>query len=145
MPPCFQFAAYLRILSPARDQGAVFPRGNLSRFRFRTLGFNSLSGSAGKNRKPPSTTHFPATKPQVAGAQIRGLVGIPRFFIALPESLVGSMRQILEPSSTPPFSPKETAGRDVATFRCARHVLNLPHTSEFRPCCRLHSTNKSVR
>lgn len=35
-------------------------------FRFRVLGVAAFSGSAGKNRKPPSTTRFSATKPQVA-------------------------------------------------------------------------------
>ena len=90
--------------------------------------------SVGKNRKPPSTTRFLATKPQVAEAQTRGLVGGSRFFPALPESPSGSMRQIPEPSSTPPFSRKEAAGRSVAAFWCARHVLNLPHTSDFGFC-----------
>lgn len=91
------------------------------------------SGSAGKNRKPLSTTRFLATKPQVAEVQNRGLVGRSRFYPALPESQHGSMRQILGLSSTPAFSRKETAGRSVAAFRCARHVSNLPHTSVFLP------------
>ena len=43
----------------------------------------------------------------------------------------GSMRQIPEPTSTPPFLRRETAGRGVAASRCARQVLNLPHTSGF--------------
>ena len=43
-------------------------------------------------------------------------------FPALPESTDGSMRQILKPSSTPPFLRKETAGRSVVAFRCGRHV-----------------------
>ena len=34
----------------------------------------------------------------------------------------GSMRQIPESTSTPPFSRRETAGRGVAVSRCARHV-----------------------
>lgn len=50
-------------------------------------------------------------------------------FPALPESPHGSMRQIPEPPSTPPFSRKETAGRSVAAFRCGRQFDNLPHTS----------------
>ena len=86
--------------------------------------------SVGKNRKPPSTTRFLATKPQVAEAQTRGLVGGSRFFPALLETLYGSMRQIPETLSTLPFSSKETAGRSVAAFRCGRQVQNLPHTSE---------------
>lgn len=55
-------------------------------FRVRALGVAVFSGSAGKNRKPPSTTRFLATKPQVAEAQNRDLVGRFRFFPALPES-----------------------------------------------------------
>ena len=99
-----------------------FSGGIRSGFRFGTLGVAVFSGSAGKNRKPPSTTRFLATKPQVAEAQNRGLVGRSRFFPALTEPLVGSMRQIPEPTSTPPFSCKETAGIGVAVSRCARHV-----------------------
>ena len=56
-----------------------------------------------------------------------------------------SMRQILESSSTPPFLRKENAGRSVVAFRCAWQVLDLPLTSEFGPCCRLHSAIESVR
>ena len=41
----------------------------------------------------------------------------------------GSMRQISEPSSTSPFSCKETAGRSVAVIQCGRHVMYLPDTS----------------
>ena len=82
----------------------------------------AFSGSAGKNRKPLSTTRFSATKPQVAEAQSWGLVGRSRFYPALPESLRGSMRQISELPSTPPFSRRETAGKGVAASRCARHV-----------------------
>lgn len=52
-------------------------------------------------------------------------------FPALPEPPVGSMRQIPEPMSTPPFSRRETAGRGVAASRCALHILNLQHTSGF--------------
>ena len=100
------------------------------------LRFNSrcraaFSGSAGKNRKPPSITRYLATNPQVAEVQNRGLVGRSRFYPALPDSLHGSMRQIPEPTSTPPFLRRETAGRGVAASRCARQVLNLPHTSGF--------------
>lgn len=62
-----------------------------------------ISGSAGKNRKPLSTTWFSATKPQVTKAQNRGLVGKSRFYPALPKSQNGSMRQIPEPPATPPF------------------------------------------
>lgn len=81
--------------------------------------------------KPETSEHTPfsATKSQVADAQSRGLVDRSRFFTALPESLDGSMRQISEPSSTLPFSCKETAGRNVVTIQCGRHVKNLPHTS----------------
>ena len=39
------------------------------------------------------------------------------------------MRQILGLPSTPAFLSKEAPGRNVAAFRCARHVLSLPHTS----------------
>ena len=39
-----------------------------------------ISGSAGKNRNQPSTNQVLITKPQVAEAQSRGLVGITRFF-----------------------------------------------------------------
>lgn len=79
-------------------------------------------GSVGKNRNLPSTTRFSATKPQVSGAQNRGLAGNALIFPALPELPDGSMRQILEPSSTPPFSGKEAAGRGVAAIQCVRHV-----------------------
>ena len=58
------------------------------------------------------------------------------FYPALLESPHGSMRQIPELMSTPPFSRRETAGIGVAASRCARQVLNLPHTSDFRPCGR---------
>lgn len=114
----------------------LFPGGIHSGFHSRALSDAVFFGSAGKNRKPPSTTGFLPTKPQVAEVQNRGLVGRSRFYPTLPESLHGSMRQILGLSSTPAFSRKETAGRGVAAFKCARHVLNLPHTSDFCPCGR---------
>jgi hypothetical protein len=41
----------------------------------------------------------------------------------------GSMLQIPEPSSTPLFLGKETAGRNVVAIQCGRHVKNLPRTS----------------
>ncbi len=45
----------------------LFSEGLLSPFRFGTVGFFIvIFGSAGKNRKPPSTTVFFATKLQVA-------------------------------------------------------------------------------
>lgn len=88
-----------------------------------------FSGSAGKNRKPPSTPGFLPTKPQVADAQNRGVVDSSLFFTALPEPLDGSMRQISELSSTPPFSRNETAGRSFVTIQCGRNVWNLPHTT----------------
>lgn len=105
----------------------------------------AFSGSAGKNRKSPSITRFSATKPQVAEAQNRGLVGRSRFYPALPELPHGSMRQIPEPTSTPPFSHRETAGKGVAASRCARQVLNLPHTSGFCLCDRPCSCKTSAR
>lgn len=46
----------------------------------------AFSGSAGKNRNSSSATRFSATKPQVAEAQNRGLVGQSRFYPALLES-----------------------------------------------------------
>ena len=100
------------------------------------LRFNSrcgaaFSGSAGKKSETSEHNPILASKPQVAEAQNWGLVGRSRFYPALPESSSGSMRQISESSSTPPISGKETAGRGVAAFRCARHILNLPHTSGF--------------
>lgn len=105
--------------------------------------FIAYSGSAGKNRKSPSTIGFSATKPQVAETQNRGLVGRSRFFPALPEPPVGSMRQIPEPMSTPPFSRRETAGRGVAASRCALHILNLQHTSGFDSVAgRVHSYHR---
>lgn len=88
-------------------------------------------GNAGKNRNLPSATRFSATKPQVSVAQNRGLAGNALIFPALPELPDGSMRQILEPSSMPPFSGKEAAGRGVAAIQCVRHVWNLPLTSGF--------------
>ena len=88
--------------------------------------FSEVRGKIGNRRAQP----FFATKPQVAEAQNRGLVGRPRFFPTLLETLYGSMRQIPETLSTLPFSSKETAGRSVAAFRCGRQVQNLPHTSE---------------
>ena len=112
------------------------PSGICRVFRFRALGVAVFSGSAGKNRKSLSITRYLATKPQVASIQNRGLVGRSRFYPALPESSSRSMRQIPEPTSTPPFSRRETAGRGVAAYRCARHILNLPHTSGFYPAAR---------
>lgn len=88
-------------------------------------------GSAGKNRNLPSATRFSATKAQVSGAQNRGLAGNALIFPTLPELPDGSMRQILEPSSTPPFSGKEAAGRGVVAIQCVRHVWNLPLTSGY--------------
>lgn len=106
--------------------------------RFNSRCRAAFSGSAGKNRKSPSITRYLATKPQVAETQNRGLVGRSRFYPALLESPHGSTRQIPEPPSTPPFSHREAAGRGVVVSRCARQVLNLPHTSGFclrgRPC-----------
>lgn len=84
--------------------------------------FYRVFRKCGKNRKPPSATRFLATKPQIAEAQNRGLVGRSRIFTALPEAHDGSMRQIPEPTSTPPFSRRETAGKGVAASRCALHV-----------------------
>lgn len=97
----------------------------------RVLDFVAFSGSAGKNRKPPSATRFFPTKPQVAEGQNWGLVPRSRFFSALPNAPAGSMRQILESPSTPPFSGKEATGRSVAAIQCVRHVWNLPHISGF--------------
>ena len=54
-----------------------------------------------------------------------------RFYPALPKAPAGSMRQILEPSSTLLFLTKETAGRSVVAFRYAQHSGILPHTSDF--------------
>lgn len=120
-----------------------YPSGICRVFRFRALGVAAFSGSAGKNRKPLSITRFSATKPQVAETQNRGLVGRSRFFPALPEPPVGSMRQIPEPMSTPPFSHRETAGRGVAASRCAQHILNLQHTSGFDSVAgRVHSYHR---
>ena len=61
-----------------------FSSGIRSGFRFGTLGVAVFSGSAGKNRKPPSTTRFLATKPQVVEVLNKGLVGRSRFYPALP-------------------------------------------------------------
>lgn len=88
-------------------------------------------GSAGKNRNLPSATRFSATKPQVSGAQNRSLAGNALIFPALPDAPAGSMRQIPESPSTPPFSGKEAAGRSVAAIQCVRHVWNLPRISGF--------------
>ena len=105
----------------------------------------AFSGSAGKNRKPLSTTRFLPAKPQVAVVHNRGLVGRSWFFTALPETPAGSMRQIPKPPSAPAFSCKGTAGRGVAVFGCARQVLNLPHTSEFCLCSGPCSRKSSAR
>lgn len=43
-------------------------------------------------------------------------------FPALPKAPAGSMRQNLKPPSTPPFSSKEAAGRNVAAIRRGRYV-----------------------
>lgn len=124
----------------------LLSKGYLSCFRLMIVGFLIVVfGSAGKNRNLPSTTRFFATKPQVASAQNRCLVGRSRFYPALPESLHGSMRQISVSTSTPPFSRKETAGRGVEASRCARQVLNLPHTSGFCSCGRACSLISSAR
>lgn len=66
-------------------------------------------------------------------------------FPALPEPPAGSMRQNPEPTSTPPFLRRETAGRGVAASRCARQVLNLPHTSGFCLCGRACPLISSTR
>lgn len=83
------------------------------------------------NRKPPSTTRISATKPQVAKAQNRGLVGRSQFYPALPNSQNGSMRQIAEPPTILPFLRKETAGRGVGMLKRGQQVWNLPHTSGY--------------
>ncbi len=111
--------------------GVVCPRAFGAFLAFGCSVLPRFSGSAGKNRKSPSITRYLATKPQVAETQNRGLVGRSRFYPALLESPHGSMRQIPEPPSTPPFSHREAAGRGVVVSRCARQVLNLPHTSGF--------------
>lgn len=80
-------------------------------------------GSAGKNRKSPSASRFSATKPQVAEAQNRGLVGRSRFYPALPESPNGSMQQIPEPLNAIAFSRKRIAGRRTAAIRCDWPVI----------------------
>ena len=82
----------------------------------------------------PRSARFPREQlsVQVAEGQNRGLVGKSRIFPALPNSSVGSMRQILEPPSTPPFSGKETAGRRIGDSWCGRPVSILPHTSVLR-------------
>lgn len=108
-----------------------FSGGIRSGFRFGTLGVTVFSGSAGKNRKPPSTTLFSATKPQVAEVYNRGLVGRSWFYPALLESPHESMRHYRNPRAHRTFSCKETAGRGEAASRCARQVLNLPHTSDY--------------
>lgn len=63
----------------------------------------AFSGSAGKNRKPPSTTRFLATKPQVAEAQNRGLVGQSRFYPALLESPTEVCGKFRNPRAHRPF------------------------------------------
>lgn len=79
-----------------------------------TVGFLIVVfGSAGKNRNLPSTTGFFATKPQVVEVLNKSLVCRSRFYPALLEPPVGSMRQIPEPTSMPPFSRRETTGKGV--------------------------------
>ena len=82
----------------------------------------------------PRSARFPREQlsVQVTGAQNRSLVGRSLIFPALSELPVGSMRQILEPPSTPPFSGKETAGRRIDASSRGRSVLILPHTSVLR-------------
>lgn len=84
-----------------------FSRGIRSGFRVRALGVAAFSGSAGKNRKPPSTTRFLATKPQVVEVLNKGLVSRSRIFTALPESLHGSMPQIPNQRAYRPFRAKK--------------------------------------
>lgn len=55
-----------------RQLDVVADAANVARTRFAG---SHISEVRGKNRKPPSTTRFLATKPQVAEAQNRDLVG----------------------------------------------------------------------
>lgn len=63
--------------------------------------------SVGKNRKPPSTTRFLATKPQVAEAQTRGLVGGSRFFPHFRNRLPEVCGKFRNPQAHRPFRAKK--------------------------------------
>ena len=101
---------------------SLFSQRNLSRFPLQGARCCCVLRKCGKNRKPLSITRFSETKPQVVEVQDWSLVGRSRFYPALPESSHRSMRQISEPTSTQPFSRRETAGRGVAASLCARYV-----------------------
>lgn len=114
-------------------------------FPLRTLAFTAFFRKCWEKSETAERNSIFGNKTAGRRSLKQGLVGSSRFFTALSELPAGSMRQILESSSTPPFLRKENAGRSVVAFRCAWHVLNLPLTSEFGPCCRLHSAIESVR
>ena len=111
-------------------QGAIF-RGVFVAFGFRTLAFSVLFRKCREKSKLAERNPFFGNKTAGQRSSKQGSGRQCSDFPALPELPDGSMRQILEPSSTPPFSGKEAAGGGVAAIQCVRHVWNLPLTSGF--------------
>lgn len=114
-------------------------------FPLQTLAFTAFFRKCGEKSETAERNSIFGNKTAGRRSLKQGSGRSSRFFTALSELPAGSMRQILESSSTPPFLRKENAGRSVVAFRCAWQVLDLPLTSEFGPCCRLHSAIESVR
>ena len=120
----------------ARQVGFEDGRRGVSRSVGHRPGFQHQGSAATRKSRAvaaPRSARFPREQLSVQVAKKdpkRRLVGRSRVFPALPESQNGSMRQIPEPPSTPPFSRKETAGRCVTAFPYGRQVPDLPHTSE---------------
>lgn len=123
----------------------LFALGRLSRFSLSDARFYRVFSEV--RGKSETSEHNPIFGNKTAGhGSVKPGSGRPiSVFPALPETPAGSMRQILGLQSTRPFLHKETAGRGVTVFRCARHVLNLPHTSDFCPCGRPCSCKASAR
>ena len=123
----------------------LFSQRNLSRFPLQGARRCCVFRKCGEKSK--TSEHNPIFTNKTAG---RGSAkpGSGRSISVFPSTsgpLVESMWQNQESPSTPPFLRRETAGRGVAASRCARQVLNLPHTSDLRPCGRPRPLISSAR
>lgn len=100
----------------------LFSQRNLSRFPLQGARRCCVLRKCGEKSETSEHNQIFGNKTAGRGSVKPGSGRSISVFPALPEPPVGSMRQIPEPMSTPPFSRRETAGIGVAVSRCARHV-----------------------
>ena len=97
----------------------LFSQRNLSRFPLQGARRCCVFRKCGEKSETSEHNSIFGNKTAGRGSVKPGSGRSISVFPALPEPPVGSMRQIPEPMSTPPFSRRETAGRGVAASRCA--------------------------